>query len=122
MPSRAKTFFSDLLSHCDIEIDGSRPWDIQVHDDRLYQRILTQGTLGLGEAYMDGWWDVEALDDFFYRVLKADLKSKLRFDFSLAFSTLKAMIFNTQRRHVTELARNTTTWATRSTRACSMSG
>ena len=37
---------------------------LQVHDVRMYGRLLGQGSLGLGEAYMEGWWDVEALDEF----------------------------------------------------------
>ena len=52
-----------LLRTADIEIGGERPWDIEVRDERLYQRVLGEGTLGAGEAYMDGWWDAEQLDD-----------------------------------------------------------
>ena len=52
--TRAKAFFSELLSKADIKIDGDRPWDIVVHNSKLYQRILQEGSLGLGESYMDG--------------------------------------------------------------------
>jgi cyclopropane-fatty-acyl-phospholipid synthase len=60
-----------LLVAADVRIDGGRPWDLQVHDPRLFRRILLGGTLGLGEAYMDGWWDCEALDELFDRTLRA---------------------------------------------------
>ncbi|MDP7467228.1 MAG: cyclopropane fatty acyl phospholipid synthase [Candidatus Woesearchaeota archaeon] len=30
-----------------------------------------RGTIALGESYMDGWWDCEAIDQFIYRLLKA---------------------------------------------------
>lgn len=63
----------DLLATADIRVDGDRPWDIQVHNEDLYRRIIRKGSLGLGEAYMDGWWDAEALDEFSYRILKHDL-------------------------------------------------
>jgi cyclopropane-fatty-acyl-phospholipid synthase len=58
-----------LLSFADVKINGSRPWDIQVHNKKLYPRMLAQGSLGLGEAYMDGWWDCERLDEFIHKVL-----------------------------------------------------
>ena len=54
-----------LLDEAGIKIDGSEPWDIQVHNDRLYERTLLGGTISVGEAYMDGWWDVERLELFF---------------------------------------------------------
>ena len=44
-----------ILHHADVIINGSRPWDIQVKNNRLYRRIMAQGSLGFGEAYMDGW-------------------------------------------------------------------
>ncbi len=66
-----------LLALADIEIGGSRPWDITVHDPRLYARVFSRGSLGLGEAYMDGWWDVERLDEFFYRILLAKLDQRI---------------------------------------------
>ncbi len=67
-----------LLNAAGIEIGGSRPWDLRVNDERLYQRVLADGTLGAGEAYMDGWWEVERLDEFFDRVLRVRLDSALR--------------------------------------------
>ncbi|EKD42066.1 MAG: hypothetical protein ACD_73C00347G0003 [uncultured bacterium] len=66
-----------LFSLADIQLDGRRPWDINVHDARFYKRVLTEGSLGLGESYMDGWWDCSRLDEFFYRVLKSKLDEKV---------------------------------------------
>ncbi|MDX1637805.1 MAG: cyclopropane fatty acyl phospholipid synthase [Balneolaceae bacterium] len=62
-----------LLHRADITINGTRPWDIRIHNDLFFDRILREGSLGLGESYMDRWWDVEKLDEFFYRILRADL-------------------------------------------------
>lgn len=64
---------SELLLRADIEPNGSRAWDIQIHDPRFYARVLREGSIGLGESYMDGWWSVEALDRFFYRALRLEL-------------------------------------------------
>lgn len=59
---QAREIVQKLAEKADIRINGDRPWDIQVHNDDLYARVLKQGTLGLGEAYMDGWWDCEEMD------------------------------------------------------------
>ena len=71
--SIARKWALDILATAGIEENGPQPWDIQVHNPRLYWRILVQGSLGLGESYMDGWWDCEALDEFFARILSAGL-------------------------------------------------
>ena len=62
-----------LLARADVRFNGGRPWDIQVHRPRLYGRMLAQWSLGAGEAYMDGDWDCERLDELFTRVMRADL-------------------------------------------------
>ena len=59
----------ELLERAAISVDGSQPWDIQVHDARFYRRVLGEGSLGLGESYMEGWWDCAQLDGFIHRVL-----------------------------------------------------
>ncbi len=80
-----------MLEPADVRINGTRPWDIRVHDRRLYRRLLCSGTLGLGEAYMDGWWDCEQLDEFFTRTLRAELQHRTGSVFhlrNLVFSAL----------------------------------
>lgn len=90
---RLKEIVQEILSAADIEINGRRPWDIQVRDERFYQRVLRDSGLGLGEAYMDGWWEVAALDEFFYRVVRANLEEKVR-NWRVISHALKARIFN----------------------------
>ncbi len=85
-----------LLGLADIQINGSRPWDLQVHDKRLYERVLQNSSLGLGEAYMEGWWDCEAIDDFICRVLKAHLDEKVRNNLRLVFQVTRSRLFNRQ--------------------------
>lgn len=85
-----------LLSHADITVGGSRPWDLQVNDDRLYSRLLARGSLGLGESYMDGWWDCESLDEFFHRILAADLDSRVSTR-TLLFDILRSKLVNLQK-------------------------
>jgi cyclopropane-fatty-acyl-phospholipid synthase len=67
----------DLLAEADVRLDGDRPWDLRVHDDRFYQRVLAQGSLGLGESYMDGDWDVASLDGLLTRLIQARLNRRV---------------------------------------------
>ncbi|MBZ0091557.1 MAG: cyclopropane fatty acyl phospholipid synthase [Sulfuricellaceae bacterium] len=60
-----------------IPINANVPWGIQVLDKQVYRRILSKGSLGFGEAYMDGLWECERLDQFFHRLLQADIDEKL---------------------------------------------
>jgi len=85
-----------ILSLAGIEINGTHPWDIHVHNDNFYRRVLTQGSLGLGESYMDAWWDCEKLDQFIYRILRANLEDKVKQNWKLLLSVLVARIFNIQ--------------------------
>jgi len=87
---------SDILAIAGVKINGSDPWDLQIHNDGFYKRVLSQGTLGLGESYMDGWWDCVQLDVFAYRVLRADLYKKAKFGFETSMQILFAKIFNMQ--------------------------
>lgn len=86
---------SALLKQADIVVGGDRPWDIAVYNDRLYGEVFWRGSLGLGEAYMDGLWDVPELDTFFTRILEARLDQK-RADWTKLFSRLTHTFFNYQ--------------------------
>lgn len=66
----------ELLDIADIKINGSRPFDITVRNPDFYKRVLREGSLGLGESYMDGWWECDRLDCFFRRILRAGLEDK----------------------------------------------
>lgn len=87
---------SRLLAAAGVELNGSRPFDFRVHDPRTYARTFAQGSLGLGEAYMDGWWDCEDLADLFTRLLRARVDHQLR-DVGTLLTHLKARFLNRQR-------------------------
>jgi len=88
----------DLLQSADVTVNGENPWDIQVHDERFYERVIRDASLGLGESYMDGWWDCEAIDAFIDRVLRVNLREKVEKNMRLAWQVLKAKLFNRQSR------------------------
>jgi cyclopropane-fatty-acyl-phospholipid synthase len=91
-----------LLEPSGVTQNGTEPWDPQVHNPDFYERVLAQGSLGLGEAYMDGWWDCRALDQFFDRVIRAEVgarRPKVR-------GTLGRLLLNLQsRRRAWQVAR-----------------
>lgn len=91
-----KQVVEQLLEGTGIVIDGDNPWDLKVNNPQLYERILTNGSLGFGEAFMDGWWDCDALDDLFYRILKLKLDERIPFNWKTFFYLLKARVFNQQ--------------------------
>lgn len=95
---RSKKWAQGLLSLADIKIDGERPWDIQIRDERFYNSVAHRGSLGLGEAYMNGWWDAEKLDQFFHKIFKAELESKVRFSWPAVLSYIEGFITNLQTR------------------------
>jgi cyclopropane-fatty-acyl-phospholipid synthase len=65
-----------------------------IHD--FTSAYLRDSSLGLGEAYMDGWWNCEAIDEMVTRVLIARLDEKIRQNLQIAFQVLKARFFNRQ--------------------------
>lgn len=89
---------ADLLESADVRIGGSRPWDLQVHDSHFYARVLGQGSLGLGESYMEGWWDAESLDGFLFHVLMARLEQRVHSAGEL-WDALRARLLNLQSRN-----------------------
>ena len=60
----------DIAAGSGFAFDGDAPWDVRVRDSRLFRRILAHGSLGFGEAYMDGWWECERIDELFNRLLR----------------------------------------------------
>ncbi|SFC21663.1 cyclopropane-fatty-acyl-phospholipid synthase [Marinospirillum celere] len=65
------------LALADIQVGGDRPWDIRLKTPRVLEQAMSRGNLGLGEAYLDGDWEVDRLDEFFYRLLLARLDEKV---------------------------------------------
>ncbi len=90
-----KELITSVAARVGVSIGDHNPWDIQVHNEEFYPRVMRQIHLGLGESYMDGWWDCERLDEFFFKVLRADLDAELR-NWRIAMHHLKARLVNYQ--------------------------
>jgi len=95
--AEAQQFIVDTLSRADITVGGTSPGDIQVRDNRFYDRVIAEGSLGLGESYMDGWWDAQRLDVFFTKCLRARLDEQVTSKHGFLLY-LKSIILNMQSR------------------------
>jgi cyclopropane-fatty-acyl-phospholipid synthase len=100
---RCRSSVETLFARADVHIDGQRPWDIRVHRDRFFGRVLTQTDLGFGESYMDGDWSCDQLDELAARLFGAGLHHRWRW--VDRFDALIARLFSRQtrarvRRHV----------------------
>lgn len=100
MPTRVSSdseeIIRSVLQAADVRLNGDRPWDIRVHDERLYDRVIGAGSLGLGEAYMDGWWDCDKLDELFFRLLRSDVRNHLPHTLRMLGAALRYRFTNQQ--------------------------
>lgn len=87
-----------LLKYAGIKINGSSPWDIKIYDDRFYKRAITEVELGMGESYMDKWWDADKIDELIYRILRADLLNKVKRNYKIALQLAGFYMINMQAR------------------------
>jgi cyclopropane-fatty-acyl-phospholipid synthase len=94
--AKYKKTVQDILALAGVEINGSNPWDIAVHNDGFYRKVLTEGELGIGESYMDNWWDAGKVDELIFKIVSARLEEKVRLKFSIILKILSARIVNLQ--------------------------
>jgi len=94
--SRLEAAVRKLLEHTDIRINGKNRWDIQVHDTRFYKRALGEAELGIGESYMDGWWDCDEIDTLIFKLLRGGLQDVVRRNWSILWPIALAAVFNRQ--------------------------
>ncbi len=96
MISNEERIIKELFTLAGVTVNGDKPYDITIHDRRFYRRALKKQALGLGESYMDGWWDCPALDQFFHRILSAKLQEKVKGNWKIKLDILKSRFFNLQ--------------------------
>lgn len=94
-----------LLAPADVCLGGRRPWDLRVRNHGFYARVLGHGSLGLGETYMDGWWDTDALDVLLCRMLEAGLDRRVR-TLDDGWTALRALLLNLPQRRPFEIGQH----------------
>ncbi|HKY62470.1 MAG TPA: cyclopropane fatty acyl phospholipid synthase [bacterium] len=86
-----------LFAKAGVRIGGRRPWDIQVSNEKFFDRALAEGNLGLGESYVDGWWECERLDELFHRLLRAKIEEEI-LPWPFILDVVKSRVLNWQSR------------------------
>src|SRR5262245_39227094 len=92
----AELIVRELFGLAGVRCGGTGSADIRVKDPRFYERLLRDAPIGLGESYMDDWWEVDQLDVFIEKLLRANLKQKVTGSWLLRALTVKAVVLNLQ--------------------------
>ncbi len=91
----SKKTVEKLFLKAGINFNESPPWGIRILNDKFYDRLLSNGSLGAGESYVEGWWECNRLDELINKALRAKLDRQL-FSWHDIFATLKATLLNPQ--------------------------
>ncbi|MAS40592.1 MAG: cyclopropane-fatty-acyl-phospholipid synthase [Gammaproteobacteria bacterium] len=87
-----------LLADCGVTLNGACEFDIQLIDPRAPERWLRQGSLGLGESYMDGQWECERIDQLVARLLHGALDQRIAGTWARRFLNWRSRVQNLQTR------------------------
>jgi cyclopropane-fatty-acyl-phospholipid synthase len=104
--SKSERVLGEVLARAGVTLGGGERWDIRVLHERFYDRVLSQGSMGLGESYMDGWWECERIDELAFRLLRAHAERAVKKDWRIGLAALGAKLTNQQTiRRATQVAR-----------------
>jgi cyclopropane-fatty-acyl-phospholipid synthase len=81
-----EVFIREQLAKAGVTINGPEAWDLQVRDACAYIRILRNGTIGFGEAFMEGLVDCERFDLLAERAFRANLSKQFEVRAALVHS------------------------------------
>jgi cyclopropane-fatty-acyl-phospholipid synthase len=62
-----------LLQRAGVEPNGKNPFDPQIKDSRFYRAALLHGSIGLGDAYLDEWWNCADLSGCMLRIIQSGI-------------------------------------------------
>ncbi|MDI5934239.1 cyclopropane fatty acyl phospholipid synthase [Halomonas kalidii] len=94
--TRARRVVEKLLDGSGVTLNGDAPHDLRIFHPDFFSRVLHQGTLGLGEAYMDGWWECDRIDELACRLLRHGLGERARTPSERLMYRLQSGFFNLQ--------------------------
>ena len=96
-PDRLRRRVAELLASAGVRLDGTAPTDLRVRDPRFFAEVLSRGSLGLGETYMDGAWDTDDLDGLLTRRMRARLHERVQ-GLDAWWTVARATLLNMQSR------------------------
>jgi len=73
----ARADIERLATLAGLTVNGSAAIDPQIHDDRAYRSLLSGDSLAIGEAFVDGLWDVADLAGMYTAVLEAKVHEQI---------------------------------------------
>jgi cyclopropane-fatty-acyl-phospholipid synthase len=91
-----KAIVEEILDAAEIEINGSAQDSIQIHNPNFYKRVVQFRELGLGESYMDGWWECQAMDQMLTKLLNSDVHKRLKLSIPILWHFAKSILLNRQ--------------------------
>lgn len=97
-----KQMLQEILKDIGVTLNGDGPCDVKIHDSRTYAKILAKQSIGAGEAYMDGWWDCDRLDELFFRICHHKVYNRIYSKWKIGLYDLKCAWFNQQSRSKSE--------------------
>ena len=96
MSSGSRQLAQRLLGNVGVTIDGTEPWSLKVHDERLWDRVIAQRQLGFGEAYMDGWWNCDQMDEMLTRIIAGDVLQEITPSLRVVAQVVRSNLVNFQ--------------------------
>ncbi|GGZ64673.1 cyclopropane-fatty-acyl-phospholipid synthase [Lysobacter xinjiangensis] len=96
-PDRLRRRVAELLASAGVRLDGTAPTDLRVRDPRFFTEVLSRGSLGLGETYMDGAWETDDLDGLLTRLMRARLHERVH-GLDAWWTVARATLLNMQSR------------------------
>jgi cyclopropane-fatty-acyl-phospholipid synthase len=93
---KPKDMVTQWLSSSGVTLGGGNVGDVpvRVHDERFYRRVVLQGSVGLGDSYVAGWWECEKLDELFCRILSAGIQKSMGWTWPVLAQMAKTLLFN----------------------------
>lgn len=95
---QAEGILREIFDEAGVGVEGRAPGDIDVKNNAFYERFLRDASIGLGESYMDGWWECEELDLFIEKLLRIDIKKKVMGSLRLKIYAVQSLLTNMQSR------------------------
>lgn len=107
MRGDAKSLCMTLLDEAGVPVGGDAAHALHVRDERLWDRIVSQRQLGFGEAYMDGWWECDAIDEILTKLIEIEAARRIPIRPRIAAQVVHSNLVNRQtKRHATANARH----------------
>lgn len=95
---REEVILRESLARSGVAVNGDHPFDLRVRNRAFYHKVLSQGIHGALDAYVDGWWDCDRLDELTAKFLGDSFQLPAAGRLTLLWDLLRARLLNLQKR------------------------